>query len=494
LIHRKLPAPACRKLTPGARTGASGHDQRSARTRIGASELSQSEVLVLDIGGEVFATLRGSRADERMLLRHARSVDEARRVLRRADALAALAVFQAPGGLSPVEFEPLLSLSQATEWIALVEPAALESREFRAFLLRAFHDYHTLPVDPQRLAVILGHARGLASMRRSVSADPDDGDGQTGEGPAFGICGNSPAMRAFTQRLRKVIDSDAPVLIGGQTGTGKELVAHAIHRNSRRAAGPISVVNCGAIPATLIQSELFGHEKSAFTGATQRKIGRIEAANGGVLFLDEIGDLPLDMQASLLRVLQERTISRVGSTQTLPVDFRVIAATHVDLAQAVRQGSFREDLFFRLNVLQLVVPALRERGDDVLELADLFLRRTLAQHPGSRPRGFSARAIDALRAHDWPGNVRELINRVQGAVVMGENRLIGPEDLGLAVATAPLRESLTLDDARASFERNLLASSLRANGNKVSQTARQLGVSRVTLYRLINKLNIPLDH
>ena len=449
---------------------------------------------MLDIGGEVFATLRGSRADERMLLRHARSVDEARRVMRRADALAALAVFQAPGGLSPVEFEPLLSLSQATEWIALVEPAALESREFRAFLLRAFHDYHTLPVDPQRLAVILGHARGLASMRRSVSADPDDGDGQTGEGPAFGICGNSPAMRAFTQRLRKVIDSDAPVLIGGQTGTGKELVAHAIHRNSRRAAGPISVVNCGAIPATLIQSELFGHEKSAFTGATQRKIGRIEAANGGVLFLDEIGDLPLDMQASLLRVLQERTISRVGSTQTLPVDFRVIAATHVDLAQAVRQGSFREDLFFRLNVLQLVVPALRERGDDVLELADLFLRRTLAQHPGSRPRGFSARAIDALRAHDWPGNVRELINRVQGAVVMGENRLIGPEDLGLAVATAPLRESLTLDDARASFERNLLASSLRANGNKVSQTARQLGVSRVTLYRLINKLNIPLDH
>ena len=327
-----------------------------------------------------------------------------------------------------------------------------------------------------------------------AGADPDDGDGQTGEGPAFGICGNSPAMRAFTQRLRKVIDSDAPVLIGGQTGTGKVLVAHAIHRNSRRAAGPISVVNCGAIPATLIQSELFGHEKSAFTGATQRKIGRIEAANGGVLFLDEIGDLPLDMQASLLRVLQERTISRVGSTQTLPVDFRVIAATHVDLAQAVRQGSFREDLFFRLNVLQLVVPALRERGDDVLELADLFLRRTLAQHPGSRQRGFSARAIDALRAHDWPGNVRELINRVQGAVVMGESRLIGPEDLGLAVATAPLRESLTLDDARASFERNLLASSLRANGNKVSQTARQLGVSRVTLYRLINKLNIPLDH
>ncbi|MBU6269753.1 MAG: sigma-54 dependent transcriptional regulator [Betaproteobacteria bacterium] len=448
---------------------------------------------MLDIGGEVFATLRGSRADERLLLRHARSVEEARRALRRADALAALAVFRPTGGLGPAEFEPLLSLSQDTEWIALVDPVALASRDFRAFLLRAFHDYHTLPVDAERLAVILGHARGLASLRRSVMAQPDDLGREAGEEAAFGICGSSPAMRAFTQRLRKVIDSDAPVLIGGQTGTGKELVAHAIHRHSRRAAGPISVVNCGAIPATLIQSELFGHEKSAFTGATQRKIGRIEAANGGVLFLDEIGDLPLDMQASLLRVLQERTISRVGSTQTLPVDFRVIAATHVDLAQAVRLGTFREDLFFRLNVLQLTVPALRDRGDDVLALADRFLRRALAQNPGSRPRGFSARAIDALRAHDWPGNVRELINRVQGAVVMGENRLISPEDLGLA-AVAPPRESLTLDDARASFERNLLASSLRANGNKVSQTARQLGVSRVTLYRLINKLNIPLDH
>jgi DNA-binding NtrC family response regulator len=253
------------------------------------------------------------------------------------------------------------------------------------------------------------------------------------------------------------------------------------------------VVNCGAIPATLIQSELFGHEKSAFTGATQRKIGRIEAANGGVLFLDEIGDLPLDMQVSLLRVLQERTISRVGATQCVPVDFRVIAATHIDLNEAVAQGRFREDLYFRLNVLSLTVPALRERGDDIVLLAESLFTKFAARHGNGNARGLSRDALDALMRHDWPGNVRELINRIQRAVVMSENRLVSPADLGLDVAPRSIT-TLTLDDARNSFERDLLETRLRANGNKVSQTARQLGVSRVTLYRMINKLNIALDH
>ena len=446
-------------------------------------------VLILDAGDTMRDAL-ASLADHGLDARPVRSVAQARALASDVAFDAAVAVFDARAGFAPEEVEQLAAMPSAADWLALVDPGRLVDAAFRAFVLRAFVDHHTLPVDAPRLALALGHACGRAALRRELDGTaPDD----AGAGERFGICGTSPAMHALFHRLARVAEADAPVLIGGETGTGKELVAHAIHRLSRRGGGPMVAVNCGAIPPTLIQSELFGHEKSAFTGATQRKIGRIEAASGGVLFLDEIGDLPLDMQASLLRVLQERTISRVGSTQSIPVDFRVIAATHVDLEAAVRGGTFREDLYFRLAVLRLVVPPLRERGDDVLGLAEIFLQRFAAQHTGSRPRGYAPEARRALLAHDWPGNVRELINRVQGAVVMGEHRLVSAADLGLAAPGAS-RPGLTLDDARARFERELLATSLRANGNKVSQTARQLGVSRVTLYRLIHKLNLRAEH
>ena len=462
--------------------GAADHD--------GTGQLTNREVLVLDAAGSVAGTLAAHAGGERMIFRHARSIEQARRLTEGNRLDAAVAVLDGHTTLPEDEVEALTATPCAADWIAIVDPQRLAAPSFQAFLLRSFHDHHTLPVDMPRLSTALGHACGRAALRRAQQAQPPD---EANPARRFGISGNSPAMATLFHRLAKVVDSDAPVLIGGETGTGKELVAHAIHRLSRRGGGPMVAVNCGAIPPTLIQSELFGHEKSAFTGATQRKIGRIEAASGGVLFLDEIGDLPLDMQASLLRVLQERTISRVGSTQSIPVDFRVIAATHVDLEAAVRGGTFREDLYFRLAVLRLVVPPLRERGDDVLGLAEIFLQRFAAQHTGSRPRGYAPDARRALLAHDWPGNVRELINRVQGAVVMGEHRLVSAADLGLAAPGAS-RPGLTLDDARARFERELLATSLRANGNKVSQTARQLGVSRVTLYRLIHKLNLRAEH
>ncbi len=442
-------------------------------------------VLVLDTTGMMREALAGIAA-EGLEPRHVRSVAQARALGADAAFDAAIAVFDPGSSLALDEVEQLAAMPSPADWIALVDPARLVDPSFRAFVLRGFIDHHTLPVDVRRLAGTLGHACGRAALRRALEpAAVGGGDAAQ----RFGICGTSPAMAALFHRLAKVVDADAPVLIGGETGTGKELVAHAIHRHSRRASAPMIAVNCGAIPATLIQSELFGHEKSAFTGATQRKIGRIEAASGGVLFLDEIGDLPLDMQASLLRVLQERAITRVGSTRSTPVDFRVIAATHVDLAQAVRLGGFREDLYFRLKVLQLVVPPLRERGDDVLQLAELFRQRFTAQHPGARARGFAADALRAMQRHDWPGNVRELINRVQEAVVMGDNRLIDASDLGLERAPRD-PDGLTLDDARAHFERELLARSLRANGNQVSKTARQLGVSRVTLYRMLHRLNL----
>lgn len=385
------------------------------------------------------------------------------------------------------EVESLVAATAKTEWIALVAPAYMEMANVRSFVANAFYDYHTLPVDLQRLLMTIGHACGIAHLRLSLAKKENADSGH------FGIHGNSAIMQSFFQRLDKVINADLAVLIGGETGTGKELVAQAIHGHSRRSKGPFVAVNCGAVPQNLIQSELFGHERGAFTGAQQRKIGSIEAANGGVLFLDEIGDLPLNMQANLLRVLQERTITRLGSTQPVPVDFRIIAATHVDLQQAIQNGSFREDLYYRLSVIQLDLPPLRSREGDVPLLAEVIFKRLSANSPHCRANGFTSQALRVMSAYRWPGNVRELINRIHRAVILCEGKLIGVSDLGLD-AHVDIPEAKTLEDARASLDRSILEISLRNNGNNVSRAARQLGVSRVTFYRMMNKHNIAATH
>jgi DNA-binding NtrC family response regulator len=303
------------------------------------------------------------------------------------------------------------------------------------------------------------------------------------------MVGESAPMRDLYAQLARVTQSDAPVLALGESGTGKELVARAIHQHSARAQGPFVPVNCGGLPGDLVQSELFGHEKGAFTGAYQRKIGSIEAASGGVIFLDEIGDLPLDLQANLLRFLQEKTIVRVGSFQRIPIDVRVIAATHVNLQNAVTQKHFREDLYYRLNVLHLNVPALRDRPDDIELLALECLRVFKGQKKNAVVRGFSRKAICVMREYQWPGNVRELFNRVQRALVMCENRLITPADLGLhgLVNGKPM---ITLQSARATIEENIIRTTLQKHDNNVSMAARELAVSRVTLYRLIGKFKL----
>jgi DNA-binding NtrC family response regulator len=247
-------------------------------------------------------------------------------------------------------------------------------------------------------------------------------------------------------------------------------------------------INCGAIQPSLIQSELFGHEKGAFTGATSEKRGLFESANGGSVFLDEIGDLPLALQANLLRFLQEGTIVRVGSSSPRQLDVRVIAATHVDLEKAVATGTFREDLYYRLDVLPLHAQPLRERREDIHLLALHFFRRFSAEKHGPL-RGFSRRAIQALEAHSWPGNVRELMNRVRSAMIMAEGKLIVPADLGLAVPLG-MEVHNALDDARLLAERRAIHSSLQQTGRNVAGSARQLGVSRMTLYRLMAKHGI----
>lgn len=364
------------------------------------------------------------------------------------------------------------------QWIGIFHALDLESPSCRDFVIEHLFDYHTVPVDPLRLAHTLGHAHGLAVLGRSRTADSE----ALGESPLVGNCEPMTRLRIHIGRVARVA---APVLIWGESGSGKELTARAIHEQSSRASRPFVPINCGAMSPTLIHAELFGHERGAFTGATQAKAGLIEAADGGTLFLDEIGDLPKEMQASLLRFLQEQTICRLGSTRDIKVDVRVLAASHVQLQDAVAKGDFREDLYYRLAVLPVTVPALRERHDDIVALAEHFFQ-VYANEKAARLQGFSDRAIAAIFDYSWPGNMRELINRVRRAMVMSDGRLIEPEDLGLArgvVVSAPA----VLDDARTRSERRSLRACLDRSGQNVSRAARELGVSRTTMYRLLAK-------
>ena len=371
-----------------------------------------------------------------------------------------------------------------THWIAVLHAAQLEAPAWRQLIADHCGDFHTWPLDVTRLRCCLGHALGLLSLRLPAAAAATAAAAQE-----VALAGHSAAIARLRRQILKVAGASAPVLIGGESGSGKELAAKAVHLHSPRRSGPFVPINCGAIPATLIQSELFGYQRGAFTGAARDKRGLIEMAEGGSIFLDEIGDLPMELQANLLRFLQEKTIYRLGATRSIAVDVRVIAASHVNLQQAVARGAFREDLYYRLNVLALDVPPLRERRDDLLLLAEHFFQMFAAER-APRVRGFSGKAAQAIRDYDWPGNVRELINRVRRAMVMAEGRLILPQDLGLAAAGAAPGLA-QLDDARIRAERDAIDASLLRAGRNITLAARDLGVSRMTLYRLLAKHGIP---
>ena len=303
------------------------------------------------------------------------------------------------------------------------------------------------------------------------------------------LVGDSPGLRAALERASRIIPrGDATILISGETGTGKELLARAIHYNGPRAAAPFVEINCAALPPGLLEAELFGYEKGAFTDARTAKPGLFESANGGTLLLDEAGELPLELQAKLLTVLQGRTVRRLGSVRPLPIDVRIIAATHVDLARAVREGRFRQDLFYRLSVVPLHLPPLRERGKDVLVLAEHFLK-TLSRSYGLEPPQLGRDGEAALLGHDWPGNVRELRNAIERALLLGGSE-VRPEELFLASPVAeaagdgsPLPFPARLDEIERAAARLMLD---RVDGNK-SLAAETLGISRSRLYRLLDE-------
>lgn len=382
-----------------------------------------------------------------------------------------------------LQFEECLRAFSSLRWIAVVTPGLLDCSECAEFIYTNFEDYHSVPVDTERLLITLGHVYGMTRLKRKLST-------RTGElsRSSCQIHGESPQMKELFKQLVKVARVDSPVLLTGESGTGKELVAREIHQHSSRKDEAFVAVNCGALPEKLIQSELFGYEKGAFTGAVTRKTGKIEAAAGGTIFLDEIGDLPYEAQVNLLRFLQEGTIERVGSTEVTKVDIRVIAATHVDLEKAIKEGKFREDLFYRLNVLRLNLPPLREREGDIDLLANVFFDIFSGEN-GGKAKGYSKQAMKIMRNHTWPGNVRELINRVQRAVVMAESRLIIPQDLGLEKRKSE-RYGCSLNNVRHHAEKQVIIDTLYNTNRNVSEASRILGISRVTLYRLMEKYQL----
>jgi two-component system NtrC family response regulator len=386
-------------------------------------------------------------------------------------------------------FRGLAELLELDPYVKVIMLTGNSEREnaLKAMQLGAY-DFFPKPPVISDLKVVISRAFHLANLEeqnRTLQCELDNKSRELG-----GMIGQCPEMQTIFSTIRKVAPSDVPIFITGENGTGKELVAQALHDSSLRKGGPFIPINCGAIPENLLESELFGHEKGSFTGAHATVQGKLQYAHKGTLFLDEIGELPVNLQVKLLRFLQEGAIQRVGGRQDIPVDARTICATNVDIVRAIKEGKFREDLYYRISVITIHLPPLRERGDDVLLLANYFLRMFNDEHH-KKVRRFSSAAVNFLMAYEWPGNVRELRNRVQRAIIMSDSTSLEPCDLGceteLPIRSEDMQPVTSLREARDKVERELIAAVIdRQNGNIV-KAAEALGVSRPTLYDLMKK-------
>ena len=394
-----------------------------------------------------------------------------------------------PGG-SSVGFkilEQISSLAPRTKVIVIT------GREEKENAVKAVgggaYDFYQKPIDADILKFVVNRAFRLYELEEKNR----ELEKSNTESPIAGLITSSPEMLTLCRTVERVANTDATALILGETGTGKELIARALHGFSERKDQNFSPINCAAIPENLLESELFGYEKGAFTGANTNKKGKIENANGGTLFLDEIGDMPMSLQAKMLRFLQERTIQPLGSHKDIPVDVRIVCATHRDLETMIAEGSFREDLYYRLSEIVLNLPALIERDGDALILARAFLNR-FSQEQGRALKGFTEEAIQSIESYNWPGNIRELENKIKRASIMAEGNKISAQDLGIR----PNKETeaslpLNLKNVREEAEKKTITRALIQTEYNMAKTAKLLGITRPTLYTLANKykLNAP---
>ncbi|ABI55512.1 PEP-CTERM-box response regulator transcription factor [Alkalilimnicola ehrlichii MLHE-1] len=377
--------------------------------------------------------------------------------------------------------EEILSVAPETK-VIVVTGNDDRANALQAVALGAY-DFYIKPVDADMLRLIVDRAARLYELE-----EENRRLARGGESPLAGVITTDPGMLRVCRMVERVAPSDATVLLLGDSGTGKEVLARAVHDLSNRAGKRFVAINCAAIPENLLESELFGYEKGAFTGATRQTIGKIEHADQGTLFLDEIGDLPLSLQAKLLRFLQERTVERLGGRREIPVDIRVVGATNQDLARLIKTGDFREDLYYRISEISIDIPPLHQRKGDPSLLAHAFLERFAREQRKPR-KGFTSGAIDAIQGYTWPGNVRELENVIRRAVIMADGPRITAEDLGLSSSEEPEKPRL-LREARDQAEYDAVVTAMgRVNGN-IAQAADLLGITRPTLYSLLDKFEL----
>jgi two-component system NtrC family response regulator len=381
--------------------------------------------------------------------------------------------------------DQIMSLTPDTKVIVASGHGARESA--LTAIERGAYDFYQKPVDIEQLGLIVRRALNLHRIEAENRLLAD----KAGEGNRVlgGLITAAPEMIRVARTIERVANTNVSVMLLGASGTGKELLARGLHQASERRGGHFVAINCAAIPENLLESELFGHEKGAFTGAVKTTEGKIEQASGGTLFLDEVGDIPLPLQVKLLRFLQERTIERIGGRSTIAVDTRIVCATHQDLEAMIADGRFREDLFYRLAESVVKIPSLAERAGDATLLAKAFLHR-FATEMNPQVKGFAPDALAAIDGWPWPGNVRELENRVKRAVIMADGKLVTAEDLDLDDADGGEAEALNLKSAREQADRKMIRHALARSEGNISNTARLLGISRPTLYDLLKQYDL----
>ncbi len=444
--------------------------------------MSLEKILIVDDEDSIRNQLRWGLTGEYEVL-SAGTADEARRLLREENpSVVTLDVTLGPAGARPEGLELLDEIVERHPLTKVIMVTGNDSRENALTAIRrGAVDWYSKPIELEELRVILRRALHIRHIEQAQS------EGATaGRKRYHRLVGESAVMKRVFTLIQRVASTDATVLVTGENGTGKELVAHAIHQASPRREQAFVPINCGAIPEALLESELFGHERGAFTDAHRTREGKFELADQGTLFLDEIGDLPTLMQVKLLRFLQDHVLERVGGREAIRVDARVVAATNQDLKGMRATGRFREDLFYRLSVVTIVVPPLRERSDDLRLLAEYFLE-FYGRHHKRRLKGFTQSALRALMTHEWPGNVRELENRVQRGVILAQDAYLRPEDLELEGDGRSDEPMPTLQAARDEAERSVLVEALTRNAGNITRAAKDIDVSRPGLHDLLRK-------